>query len=315
MQQLKYNIRNIRLAHENLSSQEEVERALWNESNLNFLYEDIKNRGLEEPLFIDKLNRVLEGNRRLAVYKKLYKEQQAGQLEGVNGDFSVVKCQPVHPDTPQLDIEVWLASIHVGQKSEWPDYNQARLLYKLHNDDGLSFETLAQVTRKSKPIVMKKCDAYELIEKYHKAHPEDKEWSKKFPHFWEFLRKDLQDVKDDEHKVKMFMSWLAQNRFPDSKDVRHLKSIFENPKALRALEKDNVNEALKVLMQIDPTVKSPTFKKIVKLTNVFEAFPTKEFVKTVNDESRIKILREHRTAVNRLIIQIETVKKRDEYKS
>ena len=62
-------------------------------------------------------------------------------------------------------------------------------------------------------------------------------------------------------------------------------------------------------MESDPTVKSGTYKKIFNITNLLQSFPTKEFADTVNDNNRLALLRELRKAADRLIHQIEGVKK------
>ncbi len=306
---LHYDVRNVRLLHKEFSSEKDAENEIWLQSDMDYLYNDIKDRGLQEELIINNSLVVQEGNRRLAACKKLYEEQKTGKIEKKPFNFSSVKCKRFAPGTSPLDVEVFLASIHVGGKKEWPDYNQARLLYNLRHERHLSIDTLANITRKSKTTILKKYEAYELTEKYRKSHKKDKNWSEKYPHFIEFLRKDLEEFRENAKNVDKFMSWLEDGKITNSLDVRHLKSVTNSPRALHILEKKDITEALKVVVQFDPTVKSPTYKKIVTITKLLKAFPTKEFAKTIEEGARLKLLRDLRNSADILIRQIESVQR------
>ncbi|EGG41853.1 Hypothetical protein Nlim_1296 [Candidatus Nitrosarchaeum limnium SFB1] len=304
---LQYDIDNIRLSHQTFTSVDEIEEALWKMPDMEFLYEDISQRGLEEPPIVDG-NTVLEGNRRLAVCKRLNKEQKTGKK--FIQDFSKIICIPIDPNTSQLDKEAFLASIHIAGKHEWPDFNQARLLKTLHDQRHVTYDTLAAITRKSKPTIIKKIEAYNLVEEYHIIYSNDDTYPEKYPHMWEFLRSDLDDVRDDTEKKKLVMDWLHENKIPNSRDVRHLNSIFKNSKALRALKEKTIKEALYEIIKDDPTIKSPTYKKLVKIKDIVDTFPTKEFADTLNDDAKFSILKDLRTSLDRLIKQIDSVRRK-----
>ena len=59
------------------------------------------------------------------------------------------------------------------------------------------------------------------LSKENTQHPQESE----FPHFWEFLRTDLEDIRNDDNKVKKFFSWLAENKFSNSR--KRLSDIFK----------------------------------------------------------------------------------------
>lgn len=303
---LHFDVDNIRIGHRNFKTEEDIAAALWEMPDMDLLFDDIKRRGLEESPIVDHKNTVLEGNRRLAVCKRLYQEQQNGVK--IQHDFSKILCKEIDPSTSELDKEAFLASVHIAGKYEWPDVSQGRLLKKLHDERNLSFETLAEITRKSKATVIKKIAAYELLETYRKKFSRDENWADKFPHMWEILRKDLEDVRDDSKKLDMFMRWLYENRIPNSKDVRLLNLIFENSKALRALQEDGMKQAIYKLMVEDPTIRSSTYRKIFNITKLLYAFPTKDFVETLNDDARISVLHDLQKATKRLLDQIQSAK-------
>jgi len=309
IKKLHYDVKNVRLLHREFSSEKDAENEIWSHSDMDYLYNDIKDRGLQEEIIINNSFVVLEGNRRLAVCKKLYGEQKKGKIKKKPYDFSSIRCKRFAPGTSPLDVEVFLAEVHVGGKKPWPDYNQARLLYKLRHERHLSIDTLANITRKSKSTILKKYEAFELTEKYRKSHKKDKDWSKKYPHFIEFLRKDLEEFRENAKNVDKFMSWLEEGKITNSLDIRHLKSVTDSPRALHILEKNTITEALKIVIEYNPAIKSPTFKKIVTITKLLKSFPTKEFAETIEGSVRLKLLRELRNSADKLIVQIESVQR------
>jgi len=312
VEELHYDLDNIRILHVRPKNESEAEQILWEMPDMELLYDDIKKRGLQEEVIIDSKNNVLEGNRRLAICKRLHKKQNEG--EQILHDFTKILCKEFEPSVTDLDKKAYLTQIHVAGKHEWDDYNQSVLLTELHDEKGLSFETIAAIALKSKPTIIKKIGANYLVQEYHKLHKDDKEWSSKFPHMWEFLRKDLDEIRDDPDKRKLFMRLLYENRILNSRHVRHLKIIFDTPKLLRALESDGMNSALNKLNELDPTIKSATYKRIFNVTKLLQSFPIKEFSDTIMDEHKIAMLQELKNSAEYLLKQIQTVKRENKRK-
>ena len=63
--ELTYDLENIRSLHKNPSNQLEAEEFLKEMSDIELLKDDIQRRGLQEELIVDSSNKVIEGNRRL----------------------------------------------------------------------------------------------------------------------------------------------------------------------------------------------------------------------------------------------------------
>ena len=309
IEKLSFDVENIRIGHKNFKTQEEVSDELWKLPDMDLLFDDIKKRGLEEPPIIDSNNVVLEGNRRLAVCQRLYEEQKKGNYK--EHDFSKIKCREIDPSTSELDKEAFLASVHIAGKHEWPDVSQARLLKRLYEERKLSYETLAGITRKSKSTIIKKIEAYDLLLEYQTNFSADDNWTDKYPHMWELLRKDLEDVRYTKNKLQSVMRWCYEGRIPNSRDIRLLNVIFENPRALHALSNSDMKNAISELMAYDPTVRSSTYKKIVSITKLLYAFPTKEFAQTINDPNRVTLLEDLENAAGKLLQQIKSVKRGD----
>lgn len=307
VEKLKLDYGNVRILHVEKHSEKQVEETLWKEAKLQLLYEDIKYRGLQDPLILHpKGNTIAEGNCRLVCLRKLHTESQSSDDDLLKQFKNYkVKCYRIDPHTPAKDLEAYLANIHVGQKKEWPDYNQSELMHRLYAVRGLSLDEISGITRKTKSTVLSKIAAFESTNYYHEIIPNDKNWHLKFPHIWEFLRQaDLEEFREDEANVKRFMKWLYKGKFKNSKDVRLLGKIIRNKAAQRQLELKDATEAITILLKKDPTIKSPTFRKIVNLITLLEAFPTNELIKTVQEPSRKDLLVQLKNSVTLLLRQI-----------
>jgi len=168
---LEYDLRNLRLAHIMPKLNEkniEVILSTTREFRVNYLVEDIKERGLQEPLVLyPQTNMVIEGNRRLCALKILAKIAEISNIVETIIDENeskkiiqdYLKEYPhlkqfenlIEPDNPLLQqfqnmkvscnriargtspeaIDAYLTSIHVAHKEKWKKYNRAKMLYKL----------------------------------------------------------------------------------------------------------------------------------------------------------------------------------------
>lgn len=105
--------------------QEKIYDKLLKEPSVKNLIPDIrKHGGLMEPILVraDRWE-VVEGNSRLAVYRKLYKETQDEKWE-------YVKCKLVSSLTEEQQA-AYLSQIHVKGKTPWSAYEKANLAYNL----------------------------------------------------------------------------------------------------------------------------------------------------------------------------------------
>jgi len=192
--ELKLDVKNNRITHLKVEPQK-LEDILWKEGKLQSLYNDILNRGMQEPLILyPKTSIVAEGNCRLVCVKKIHREaieSDDPKLERFK-KYSV-PCKRMLSDTSPSDIDAFLTEIHVGRKKRWPEYNQAKLLYKLKNKDNLPIEEIASIARSSRPIVTRKINCYMFMKQYIEMFPEDHDYVGNFYIFWEFQKPELKE--------------------------------------------------------------------------------------------------------------------------
>ena len=311
---------NNRVIHLTINNEQELEEKLWSVEKLNPLKKDIKARGLQEPLILfPNGNIVAEGNCRLACLKRLHREAQIEENDGKKPfefdsrlkEFLQLKvpCKRIVKDTPTADIDAYLTEIHIGRKRKWPEYNQAKLLHKLKSEDDLTIEEIARISRSSRPTVSKKIEAYRHTAKYHEMFPGDEDFVKWFYYFWEFDHRSLDRFRLEDANVTKFMKWVHSGKFSTSKEVRELAKVLDNKTMLKRFEETSMGEVLKIMTKIDPTIRSPLYRKICGLTHTLENFPLKEMPLVVRDNSRRKALINLKNSTARLLKIIDELAK------
>lgn len=313
VEELELNFQNNRITHLNIKDKKALEEILWKEGKLLPLYHDIMNRGLQESLilFPHQLT-VAEGNCRLVCLRKLHEESLRSD-EPTLKKFRrlMVPCKRIVKGTPDTDVDVYLTEIHVGRKKKWPEYNQSKLLYKLKYRDNLPLEEIAQIARSSRPTVTKKIQCYQLTKDYHETLPQDEDFIKKFYYFLEFLHPDLEQFRAKDANVKKFMKWVYYGKFPTSKHVRDLAKIMKNRKAFQKFELTDMDQAVKILLHFDPTIRSPLYRNISKLTEQLHNFPKKELLQIVGNESKKMMITELKNSANELLKYVNELEKRE----
>ena len=315
LSELELDLRNNRVTHLSIGDEQELEDRLGREVNLVTLKNDIKIRGLQEPLVLFPDNNIVaEGNCRLVCLKRLQREAslELQKDKPFESDLRLrdfvdpqVPCKRIAENTPEVDIDAYLTEIHVGQKSRWPQYNQAKLLSKLKSEDDLTLEEIARISRSSRPTIIRKIDAYRYMTMYLKMFPSDDDFAKLFYYFWEFAHRSLDGFRSDDSKVEKFMKWIYSGKFPTSKDVRILPKVLSDSEAFRKFEESDMASARLIIIRSDPTVISPLYRKISSLANTLDTLPNREFRLLSNDQSRVSLLRSLITAARKLLREAE----------
>ncbi len=285
---LTLNSKNNRIIHLSIKNEKELIENLWKQGKLHSLYYDIMYRGLQESLILFPSSTMLaEGNCRLVCLRKLHEEAQKSDEPALKKFKKVmVPCKRIVRNTPTADIDAYLTEIHVGRKKKWPEYNQAQLLYKLKVTDNLPVEEIAQIARSSRPTIARKINCYKLTKKYHELLPNDEDFVKKFYFFWEFLHTDLDEFREKESNVKKFMKWVYYGKFPTSKHVRDLPKVMTSQRAFAKFEMSGMEQAVKIMLKVDPSIRSPLYRNIARMTEILTEFPQKELIQAVGDDSK-----------------------------
>ncbi len=90
-------------------------------------------------------------------------------------------------------------------------------------------------------------------------------------------KKELrQRFQNDLQFKQRFHKWLLDDRLTDSKQVRALVGILENPDATKALDKSGYAEAAKVLILNDPSLESDLFYAVKNATEKLKEAPASD---------------------------------------
>jgi len=200
-------------------TQDEIEMILSKADDLKELEYSIgQNGGLIEPLIVkDGDMTVLEGNRRLAAYRNLYKKDPI--------TFAKVKCKILPKDISEEAIFTLLGQIHIVGRKDWSPFEQAGYLYRMVKTAGKDIITI------SKSLGITEANAKNLIRNYEFMVEKNDIIPEHWSYYDEYLksqsiknyRKTLPDLDDK------FASMVKNNEILVASDVRKLAAIAKNP--------------------------------------------------------------------------------------
>lgn len=137
--------------------QEEIQDRLVNMDHVKALIQSIKeNGGLMEPIYVHgKTFEVLEGNSRLAAYRRLSESDPFKWAE--------MKCVLLPPTFEKERIFAFLGQLHIVGKKDWAPFEQAGFMYRRHKREGISIEDVAKQINLSKSAVRNLVKTYEYM--------------------------------------------------------------------------------------------------------------------------------------------------------
>ena len=136
--------------------QEIIFRELKQEQSVKNLVPEIKRHGglMEHILVRHDTKEVIEGNSRLAAYRKLYEETKEETWE-------IIPCDIVSSLTDEQRV-AFLNQIHVKGKTKWSAYEKANLTY-MRKKDGWSYEKLANLFGESQGTLQTRVRVIEMM--------------------------------------------------------------------------------------------------------------------------------------------------------
>ncbi len=316
LDKLKLDTNNVRFQHLNKEiTEKEMEDLIWREKATRSLYSQIvaAQKLFDEPI-IDYNNVVREGNRRIVCLRHIQKDILSGKLSQLTRDiFETIVCKRIPKGTPEDQVLIYLATIHVKGKLAWPAFNKAKKIYELNLIYNYSFDQITKMLGMSKKTVKKMIDAYNLTDKYGKKYPEEKEWYERYTYFNEFLTKrELKDYTKDQEMIDKFSRWVHENKLEDSRNVRYLPQILANDNTLRIFELYGFTEASHLIQELNPDLRSKEFKQIRKTIEVLQRFSRKELIRTAKDPVRLRMLEKLKKEVETLLKDLESLERAKE---
>ncbi len=190
--------------------------------------EIVRHGGLIEPILIRRdTMEVIEGNSRLAVYRKLHQQ-------GEPGDWERIQCNVVTGLTDDQQA-AFLNQIHVKGKTQWSAYEKANFAY-VRKDQGWSVDKVAELFGESSVTIRTRVKVVEMMK-----HNEDNDRS----HFsyYDVLVRNTSVLKEMEKsdkltevlfgKIKNMESEVEEHKFTAQDLRKKLPVILKKPKVLK----------------------------------------------------------------------------------
>lgn len=198
-------------------SQEEIEEHMLSLEHVKVLRQSIKKVGLIDPLIVrDGDFVVLEGNSRLAAYRKLVKEDPVR--------WGKVKCKILPKDIDQSTILTILGQYHIVGRKDWSPFEQAGFLVRGLEDTKVKIEEFAKSLGLSVAYAKKCIEVYEYMKEQNDLNPT--RWS----YYEEFLKNRAikTAVKDNPELEVKVVEDIKSGKIHEASDIRKLGDIAKS---------------------------------------------------------------------------------------
>jgi len=257
------------------TTQAKLDELIWAKDQAKALAQSIfQNGGVREAIIVQPMGgkyRVREGNTRLVCNRHLAEQYPGDQR------FAMIPAHVFEQNLTEEDIAVMLADFHVAGKIKWDAYEQGKHIHDLFHVYGKTYDWLSDHLRMSKSKISEHLSAYKATTDFLQVHPVPAN-IKKFSLFQELMKKkDLRARYDEsaEFRQKIY-GWLDKDRISDSRQMRSLPDILQNPQAEKALDTHGFEEAAKILITNDPSRGSDLFHAVKVATEALKAAPASD---------------------------------------
>lgn len=219
-------------------TQDEIKNALIETEDVKTLKKEIKdNGGLIDPVIVRRDNfQVIEGNRRLAAYLELNRENPS------EPKWKKIKCTVIQEVT-ESDINAILGQYHLKGKKEWKPYEQASFIYRRNKNDQMSINKISAELG----ITNKKVQDFIKVYEFMKEHGESKNpdrWSYYYSYLSLRARRGRESVNDARNKYsnmdELIVKKIRTKEIKTATELRDkLPHIVTNKKAFKDFIKEN----------------------------------------------------------------------------
>jgi len=259
-----------------LSDAEIMNDILENDNDLPELIKSIQAEGIRDAIYVipeDGMYRVIEGNRRTVVMRKLSKEGYKNPKRP-DLDFKTIPAQVLPEGTSEKEVMKSKLIWQTG-KSRWGKYNVAAAIYRMRHQFLMSEDDIADVAQTSTREIKETLRAYKVYSEYVDFSGDEN--TSRFSFFSKECPANIRRwmATSDENKEEYF-GWIAPGPEQRIRSVstrgglRDFKDVVSNDTALSAFREDKsmtVEEALDIVRDDDITKGRPWLKQIEKVTS------------------------------------------------
>ena len=215
---------------------------------------------------------VIEGNRRLASLKKIEEDYTAEELKPNLKEILQNGLSVNIADELDYDEDILMGMRHVTGTKPWGGFSKAKLVVKLKDIKGFSFEDISNRLGGRVPEIKKRYNSYKLLEKMFNDGYTDNDVSNYYTLFYEALGKpayqqflgwneDLLEFTNKEN-VERFYNWITTS---EDEEGNEIVPIITNPGALRqvalVLKEEDVLELMEERRDVFVAIRSSTIIK------------------------------------------------------
>jgi hypothetical protein len=281
--------------HDGTVTQEIIEQKLLVLETTKDLVKDIEeNQGLiEEVLVIG--DEVVEGNTRLAVYRRLAKKNPDEPR------WKTIPAKVLSSEIRPEELFFILGTLHIKGKNEWSAYEKAAYIHRMVRELDCSPQVVARQLGHHATTVEAMLKAYETMRDVYLPQAtkdsddfETQDALRKYSYFEAFYRqKDLaKRARETPAFVEEFCEWVIFDVFPKAESVRkELPKILCNKRASKAFyafvetePEAAFEEAELVLHENKPEQTDPFYKGIREFRDLLQNAPVEEIKADLDDE-------------------------------
>lgn len=211
--------------------QQVIYKALLEESSVKNLIPEIRrHEGLMESILVRwDTKEVIEGNSRLAVYRKLHKQDEN------NDNWELIPCEIVSGLTPEQQA-AFLNQVHVKGKTQWSPYEKANFAHA-RSEGGWPVKKIAQIFGESEPTIHTRIAVIKMMKK-------NRDTTRSHFSFYDVLARNPEAKKCIEKgglkkllsDIKAFGEDQEENDFTALEMRKMLPAVLSKPKVLKKYE-------------------------------------------------------------------------------
>lgn len=169
----------------------------------------------------------IDGNTRLAVYKKLLKETKDKRWSKIPA--------VVHGEISQREVEEIRVSAHLVGAREWPAYEKARYLHYLRNEELMGYNDMIDLCGGNKAEIERQIEAYHDMNDYYRDKVDDTAFQiDRFSGFVELQKRGIKKaIFDAGFELEDFGEWIRDGKIYHLADTRNLPRVLTDPEATR----------------------------------------------------------------------------------
>jgi hypothetical protein len=259
--------------------QGKIQEELWEIDTTKELYQAVKsNGGLIEEVVVSQ-GRVLEGNRRLCVYRKLLEHATTpAEVEGWKQIPARVLLEPISLE----EVFILLGALHVKGKVEWKPFEQAGFIYRSKHDLHKTPDEIAGMLHVPVSNINQALKAYELMIQ------EGLEDQTKFSYLLEYAKRpDFSKVRARSPDAeKTVVGLVKANRIPRAEEMRRLPEILVDKKASKEFVAGHLDfeEALQLANARNPEQVDSFYRKLTDARSALRAAPVARILEDIKSD-------------------------------